>query len=98
MNTQWSNEATDRSRRTLLLGGVATAALSMLYPFQTTAAQADSGRAVASDAIHPFRAHIPQAALVDLRRRLAATRWPGPETVGDRSQGVQFEKLQALVR
>lgn len=98
MNTEWSNQAPDPSRRTLLLGGVATVALSMLYPPLTTAAQEKSGLPVASDAIRPFRAHVPQAALVDLRRRLVATRWPDPETVGDRSQGVQLERFQPLMR
>ena len=41
---------------------------------------------------------IPQAAIVDLRRRIAATRWPDKETVADQSQGVQLAKLQELVR
>ncbi|PTL78841.1 epoxide hydrolase family protein [Vitiosangium sp. GDMCC 1.1324] len=49
-------------------------------------------------AIRPFRIHIPEAALVDLRRRLEATRWPDRETVTDRSQGVQLAKMQELVR
>jgi len=48
--------------------------------------------------IRPFNVHIPQAALNDLRRRVAATRWPDHETVPDRSQGAQLDKLQALVR
>src|SRR5215471_6543000 len=49
-------------------------------------------------AIRPFRVNISDADLADLRHRLLATRWPDKETVGDRSQGVQLEKLQALVR
>ncbi|HEY8521076.1 MAG TPA: epoxide hydrolase [Gammaproteobacteria bacterium] len=49
-------------------------------------------------AVRPFRAHFPEEALVDLRRRLAATRWPDKETVDDRSQGVPLATLQALVR
>jgi pimeloyl-ACP methyl ester carboxylesterase len=48
-------------------------------------------------AIRPFRVSVPEAALVDLRRRIAATRWPEEETVSDRSQGVQLSRLQALV-
>ena len=40
----------------------------------------------------------PREALADLRRRIAATRWPERETVGDQSQGVQLAKIQALVR
>jgi len=54
--------------------------------------------AVGDDAIRPFRVNIPQAALVDLRRRLTATRWPTKELVGDRSQGVQLATVKALVR
>src|SRR4051812_7630443 len=49
-------------------------------------------------AIRPFRVEIPEAALVDLRQRVAATRWPDRETVPDGSQGAQRAKLQELVR
>ncbi|TMG83047.1 MAG: epoxide hydrolase [Betaproteobacteria bacterium] len=48
--------------------------------------------------IRPFKVQVPQAALDDLRRRIAATRWPDKETVDDRSQGAQLAKLQALVQ
>ncbi len=48
--------------------------------------------------IRPFSVHIPEEALVDLRQRIAATRWPDKETVADQSQGVQLAKLQELVR
>jgi pimeloyl-ACP methyl ester carboxylesterase len=47
--------------------------------------------------IRPFHVDIPEEDLVDLRRRIAATRWPDKETVADQSQGVQLERLQALV-
>ena len=47
--------------------------------------------------IRAFHAHVPNAALVDLRKRVAATRWPDRETVPDRSQGAPLEKLQGLV-
>jgi pimeloyl-ACP methyl ester carboxylesterase len=50
-----------------------------------------------SDAdIRPFRVDIPEAALVDLRRRIAATRWPAREVVTDQSQGVQLATVQNL--
>jgi len=39
---------------------------------------------------------IPEKELVELRRRIAATRWPTKELVGDRSQGVQLATLKAL--
>ena len=50
-----------------------------------------------STAIRPFIVPIvPQAALDDLRRRIAATRWPEKETVSDASQGVQLATMQKL--
>jgi len=49
-------------------------------------------------AIRPFRVDVAEEALVDLRRRIAATRWADRETVADQSQGVQLAKLQELVR
>ena len=48
--------------------------------------------------IRPFRYEASQEALDDLRRRIAATRWPSQELVGDRSQGVQLAAIQALAR
>ena len=52
--------------------------------------------AAGRDAFRLFR--ISDDELVDLRRRIAVTRWPDRETVADRSQGVQLAKLQELVR
>src|SRR5271157_578776 len=49
-------------------------------------------------AIRPFRVEIPEQALDDLRRRIAAARWPSKELVTDRSQGVQLATLQELAR
>ena len=49
-------------------------------------------------AIRPFHVDIPDEALEDLRRRIAATRWPSKELVADRSQGVQLATIQALAR
>jgi pimeloyl-ACP methyl ester carboxylesterase len=48
-------------------------------------------------AIRPFVIDVPEEELVDLRRRIAATRWPDKETVTDQSQGVQLAKIQPLV-
>jgi pimeloyl-ACP methyl ester carboxylesterase len=47
--------------------------------------------------VRPFHVDVPQEELDDLRRRLAATRWPDKETVSDASQGVQLAKLKELV-
>jgi pimeloyl-ACP methyl ester carboxylesterase len=48
--------------------------------------------------IRPFRIETPERELTELRRRIAAARWPGKELVEDPSQGVQLRMLQALAR
>ena len=48
--------------------------------------------------VHSFQVDIPDEALDDLRRRIAATRWPSKELVDDRSQGVQLATIQELAR
>jgi pimeloyl-ACP methyl ester carboxylesterase len=56
-------------------------------------------RAVGEEAaVRPFRIDVPEEDLDDLRRRIAATRWPSKELVEDRSQGVQLATLQELAR
>ncbi|MEX2124880.1 MAG: epoxide hydrolase family protein [Woeseia sp.] len=63
------------------------------------AAATSAQPAVADDsAIRPFRAEVPQAALDDLRRRIAATQWPEKETVADQSQGLPLATMQELAR
>ncbi len=48
--------------------------------------------------VRPFRVDMPEEALADLRRRIAATHFPGKELVADASQGVQLAMLQELAR
>ena len=48
--------------------------------------------------IRPFEIHVPDEDLADLRRRIAANRWPSRELVQDRSQGVQLATVQELAR
>ncbi|WP_157179852.1 epoxide hydrolase family protein [Rhizobium leguminosarum] len=52
----------------------------------------------ADERIRPFRIHVPQSQLDELRERIADTRWPDKETVGDISQGIQLDRVQKLVR
>jgi pimeloyl-ACP methyl ester carboxylesterase len=54
--------------------------------------------ATENSAIRPFRINVPDDQLVDLRRRIVATRWPDRETVNDRSQGVQLAEFKEMVR
>ena len=75
---------------TALLATSATAGVFSLLPARRAAA-------TESNAIRPFRVNVPEEALVDLRRRVVATRWPAKETVTDQSQGVQLAKLKQLV-
>jgi pimeloyl-ACP methyl ester carboxylesterase len=49
-------------------------------------------------AIRPFHVEFTAEQIDDLRRRIAATRWPTKELVADRSQGVQLEAMQELAR
>jgi pimeloyl-ACP methyl ester carboxylesterase len=77
------------TRRALLATAAAAGAAGLL----------SKARAAAEDdAIRPFRVNVPEEQLVDLRRRIAETRWPDKETVADRSQGNQLGTLQEIVR
>ena len=71
--------------------GIAAAGTASLFPAYQAAA-------ATNDALRPFRINVPEEALVDLRRRMAATRWPDKETVADDSQGVQLATMQELAR
>ncbi|MBU9215726.1 epoxide hydrolase 1 [Burkholderia gladioli] len=77
-------------RRHLLAASAAAGALGML----PAAARAAAG----NTAIRPFSARVPDADLVELRRRIAATRWPSRETVADESQGVRLARMQQLIQ
>jgi hypothetical protein len=85
-------EINDDRRRLLNTAalGIAAAGAASLFP-------AYPAPAATSGEIRPFRIHVPEADLMDLRRRLAATRWPEQETVADQSQGVQLATIKQLV-
>lgn len=93
MTTQARTDILNPDRRQLLsqaaMGAVA-AGVSSLLPLHPA-------KAAARDAIRPFRVNVPEEDLLDLRRRLAATRWPDREIVPDQSQGVQLRTMQELV-
>jgi pimeloyl-ACP methyl ester carboxylesterase len=92
MDTNARAEQIDRDRRRFV-GGAATAVVAAgalgLFPVQLAVATEGT-------AIRPFRVNVPEAALVDLRRRINATRWPDRETVSDESQGVPLAMIQEL--
>ncbi len=78
------------NRRYFLAASAAAGAVSLLPAHAAAASE--------NNLIRPFRVNIPEEQIVDLRRRLAATRWPDKETVTDESQGVQLATIQDLVR
>ena len=78
------------TRRRVLATSAAAGALAILPTYSRAAAE--------EQAIRSFRIGVSEDAIVELRRRLDATRWPGNETVPDQSQGVQLAKVRELVR
>ena len=76
------------TRRELLATVAAVGALTLLPASLSAAAKNNSIRA--------FKANVPEEELTELRRRIAATRWPEKETVADRSQGAQLIKVEEL--
>ena len=81
----------------LFVGG--TIAVAHTWTGATIGAEpATPAKTNGAEAIRPFRVHYPDEALADLKRRIAATRWPEREIVTDQSQGVQLATMQKLAR
>jgi hypothetical protein len=85
-----SAESLSIDRRGFLASAAAVGASSLL----ATAPQAGTE----DGAIRPFHVNVPEEQLLDLRRRIAATRWPDRETIMDETQGVQLGTIQKLAR
>lgn len=79
---------------------VATGSLSQLAVAEMKQAITEVAPVTDGDrtAIRPLRVHVPEMQLLDLRRRIKATRWPDRETVSDDSQGVPLAMMQELAR
>jgi epoxide hydrolase-like protein len=84
--------------RTVIVAGAFGLALPVTLSYAETASVADIQiAAAAGGSILPFRIHVPEAALVELRRRMRTTRRRDRETVDDESQGIRLSEIQALV-
>ena len=83
--------AQSQTRRGVLAGAAAVIASSLDAVPRSRAAEA-------APTIRPFRINIPQAEIVELRRRINATRWPDAATVADESQGVPLATMQDFAR
>jgi len=81
----------------MLAGGTIAMTYTSVEPAQAQA-QAKRAESHSAEAIKPFQVHVPDETLADLKRRIAAARWPTRELVGDRSQGVQLATLRELAR
>jgi pimeloyl-ACP methyl ester carboxylesterase len=91
------NFKTMSKTKTILASTVLSGALALQGTI--THAQGKSNLGITStEAIRPFKVHVPDADLKDLRKRILATRWPKKEVVADASQGVQLETIQKLAR
>jgi pimeloyl-ACP methyl ester carboxylesterase len=84
-------------KRINILAGMAVAGLLILVFAHGHVQTILAAESKSSDAITPFHVHISQAVISDLRKRIAATRWPDMETVADQSQGVKLAKLKKLL-
>ena len=88
----------DHSRRKFIGGaGILSAGLVLTAARRAGARSVRLSIPAATKDIVPFKVDVPQAALDDLKERLANTRWPDKETVTDWSQGVPLTKAQSLV-
>jgi len=86
-----------KKNKGILAGTIVTGAMALMGG-PADAQKSVSQKLVADETIRPFHVHFSQAALDDLRRRVAATRWPDKETVNDDSQGVQLATMQKLAK
>src|SRR5580698_8430111 len=96
MDTTAISEYIDLDRRYVVeaaaLGIAAAGAYSLLHPVRAAAAVLEE------NPVRPFHVDFPDVALIDLRRRIKATKWPKRETVTDASQGVQLATMRELAR
>lgn len=77
-------------KKQIIAAGLLAAGLVMAAPVNAQTAPAEDV------SIRPYKVHIPDAELVDLKHRITATRWPEKELVNDETQGVQLVTMKAL--
>lgn len=102
MSNESSSSSASPSRRSMLATSATAGVLGVLSGLPA-AAQSKSppqkeNTVTDNAAIRPFQVGFPGAELVELRRRVNATKWPERETVADASQGVRLATVQNLAR
>ena len=101
-----SKHSSSSTRRAVLAGSAAVGAAALLsarlVAADGTPPDQPSNRGVSStdnlggNAIRHFKFKASDEALMDLRRRVTATKWPSRELVADASQGVQLATMREL--
>src|SRR5262245_30434191 len=79
-----------------ILTGTAIAGAMILQAGISNSQDSQLTKGNSAEAIRPFKVHIPQKDLNDLRSRIKSTRWPDKEVVVNQSQGVQLATMQKL--
>jgi pimeloyl-ACP methyl ester carboxylesterase len=100
-NTTHSTAGARGARAASAAGGVLGVFLLVAPSGAQIAAGGGSAHPTQADAattIRPFSFQVSDEQLDELRRRIAATRWPDKETVTDQSQGVPLATMRELVR
>ena len=83
----------------IIIAALGVTSLGSAQTPSPAASGSNSGAASADDkAIRPFHFNASKDALADMRKRIAATRWPEKEAVADATQGVQLATMQKLAR
>jgi len=85
-------------KSTSILAGTMEAGTLVMQDTVGDAQAVSSVEPGSSEAIRPFKVHFSEEELVDLKRRILATRWPEKETVSDQTQGVPLATVKALAK
>lgn len=86
-----------KTNKNTFAGAVLSGALALMA-LPGHAQDAASQYTAGAEEIRPFTVNFPEGDLTELRQRVLATRWPARETVSDRSQGVQLNRLKDLLQ
>jgi len=98
-----SSDFSQPTRRNFLAASAGVGALGLITMGTADASDfalgtGDGAGGSGGPAIRPYRIAIPDADIVDMKRRILTTRWPEKELVADDSQGVQLDTLRSLAR
>jgi pimeloyl-ACP methyl ester carboxylesterase len=85
-------------KNTSILASTMVASAPVMQAAVIDVQPAPSVEPIFNEAIRPFKVHFPENDLIDLKRRILATRFPEKETVSDQTQGVPLATVKALAK